>query len=130
MRYKVMFHSGETEEIKEYTVKDEITTVRTASGFYRQVPAYLESDHQAKIYKLAIGADGVVWQDVSKFVKYVGIDTSDMIRFEIKIGDSATILGGVALEKGYSLKDAVEMIYRGVVRDEPDTVEYSVCAKI
>lgn len=130
MKYKIVFHSGEIEEIKEYTVKDEITTVRTESGFYRQVPAYLESDHQAKIYKLAIGADGVVWQDVSKFVKYVGIDTSNMVRFEIKIGDSGTILGGVALEKGYSMKDAVEMIYRGVVREEPDTVEYSVCAKV
>lgn len=130
MKYKLVFFNGEVEKILEYGVKDEITTARTVSGWYRQTPSYLQPDHKAKIDKLIISNGELAWKNVSDQVKYLGIDTADMVRFEIKIGNRGAILGGVALPTEYSMKDAVEMIYRGIVEAEPDTVEYSVCTKI
>lgn len=130
MKYKLVFHGGEAERILEYGVKDEITTAQTTSGFYRQKPGYLQRDRKAKIEKLTIRDGELVWEDVSDQVKYIGVDTTDMVRFEIKIGDNGAIVGGVALPTGYSLKDAVELIYRGVVEEEPDTVEYSIHTKL
>lgn len=126
MLYKLVFRDGKTEKILEYGIKNEVITARTESGFYRQRPAYLNSDRKAKIEKLTICNGEIAWADVSKYVDYIGVDTDGMVRFEIKIGDANAIVGGVALPEHYSLNDAIEMIYRGIVEGEPDTVNYSI----
>lgn len=128
MRYKLVFRDGRTEKLLEYGIKDEVITARTESGFYRQKPAYSQPDRKAKVEKLTICNSEIAWADVSKYVDYIGVDTDGMVRFEIKIGDIGRIVGGVALPEHYSLNDAIEMIYRGIVEEEPDTVNYSICA--
>ena len=125
MLYKLVFRDGRTEKILEYGIKDGVITAQTETGFYRQKPAYLQPDRKAKIEKLTICNGEIAWADISKYVDYV--DTDGMVRFELKVGDTNAIVGGVALPQHYSLNDAIEMIYRGIVEGEPDTVNYSIC---